>query len=180
MSNDKQFDGQLDDEDVLLVFRRHPIVMRKGFYFIAAGGLIGSLIGMYNCRDLTNTSDFYINFFGPVGIGLALSFVAFFYFWIGWYYSLCIVTNERFVSITQKGIFKQRTVNDINLPRILSVNYEIHGFFETVLGFGTIIIQTLVGDLVIKNVPHPARTQAKIVKAIKESGVVLDEEVSTS
>ncbi len=180
MSNDKQFAGQLDDEEVLLVFRRHPIVMRKGFYFVAAGVLIGALIGMFNSKDLVSTSDFFVKFFSPVGFGLVLGLVGFFYFWIGWYYSLCIVTDERFVSITQKGIFKQRTVNDINLPRILSVNYEIHGFFETVLGFGTIIIQTLVGDLVIKNVPRPAQTQAQVVKAIKESGVVLDEEVSTS
>lgn len=180
MSNDKQFAGQLDGEEVLLVFRRHPIVMRKGFYFVGAGVLIGALIGMFNSKDLVSTSEFFTKFFGPVGIGLLLGLIGFFYFWIGWYYSLCIVTDERFVSITQKGIFKQRTVNDINLPRILSVNYEIHGFFETVLGFGTIIIQTLVGDLVIKNVPHPAQTQAQVVKAIKESGVVLDEEVSTS
>lgn len=180
MSKDKQFPGQLDDEEVLFVFRRHPVVMRKGFYFVAVGVIIGALIGMYSSKDLQTTGEFFTKFFGPVGVGLLVGLLGFFYYWIGWYYSICIVTNERFVSITQKGLFKQRTVSDINLPRILSVNYEIHGFFETVLGFGTIIIQTLVGDLVIKNVPHPADTQARVVTVIKESGVQIDEEVSES
>ena len=83
------------------------------------------------------------------------------------------------MQISQKGIFKSRSVNDIALSRILSVNYEIHGMLETVLGFGTIIIQTLVGDFIIAKVPKTAETQADIVTAIKESGVQLDEEAET-
>lgn len=175
----QQFAGQFDGEEVLLVFRRHPVVMRKGFIWLGVGMLIGALAGMFTTRDVLTMSDFFIKFFTPVGIGLLFGLVAFFYYWIGWFYSVCIVTDQRFVNIKQTGIFKQRSVNDINLPRILSVNYEIHGFFETVLGFGTIIIQTLVGDFVIKNVPKPATTQARVVTAIKESGVQL-EEVPTS
>lgn len=177
---DMQFAGQYEDEDVLLVFRKHPVVMRRGFIWIGVGVVIGALIGMYTSRDVVTVGEFVSSFFGPVVIGLLFGLVAFFYYWIGWHYSVTVVTTERLVNITQKGIFKQRTVNDINLPRILSVNYEIHGFFETVLGFGTIIVQTLVGDLVIKQVPKPAETQARIATAIKESGVQLDEEISTS
>ncbi|MBP9738488.1 hypothetical protein KBD20_02245 [Candidatus Saccharibacteria bacterium] len=176
----KQFSGQFEGEEILLVFRRHPIVMRKGFYWVGAGVILGALVGVYTTRNITTMSDFFVQFFSPVGLGLVLGLLGFFYYWIGWYYSVCIVTDQRFVNIRQTGIFRQRSVNDINLPRILSVNYEVRGFFETVLGFGTIIIQTLVGDFVIKNVPKPAITQAHIVTAIKESGVVLDEEISAS
>ncbi len=176
----KQFSGQFDGEELLLVFRRHPVVMRKGFYWVGAGVILGALAGLYTTRNIVTMSDFFVKFFSPVGLGLVLGLLGFFYYWIGWYYSVCLVTDQRFVNIRQTGIFRQRSVNDINLPRILSVNYEIHGFFETVLGFGTIIIQTLVGDFVIKNVPKPAITQARIVTAIKESGVVLDEEISAS
>lgn len=176
----KQFAGQFDNEEILLVFRRHPIVMRKGFLWVSVGVLGGAIIGVFTSSNITTMSEFFVKFFMPVGVGLILGMIAFFYYWIGWYYSVCIVTDQRFVNIKQTGIFKQRSVNDINLPRILSVNYEIHGFFETVLGFGTIIIQTLVGDFVIKNVPKPAITQARVVTAIKESGVQLDEEVPIS
>lgn len=171
-----QFDGQFKDEEVLLVFRRHPVVMRRGFIWIGVGAVLGALYGAFASRNTFEVSDFLTTFFGPVGLGLLFGLMGFFYHWIGWYYTVCIVTNVRFVNITQKGIFKQRSVNDINLPRILSVNYEVHGIFETLLGFGTIIIQTMAGDFFIKNVPKPAVAQAQIVEAIKESGITLDEE----
>lgn len=175
-----QFDGQHKDEEVLFVFRRHPVVMRRGFIFTGVCVVVGALIGVYTSRNAYTVGEFTSTFGSPVLLGLLIGLVGFFYYWIGWYYSVCIVTDQRFVQITQKGIFKQRSVNDISLGRILSVNYEISGIFETLLGFGTIIIQTLVGDFVIKNVPKPASTQAQVVTAIKESGVELDEEVPES
>ncbi|MCA9309326.1 PH domain-containing protein [Candidatus Saccharibacteria bacterium] len=180
MSKDMQFDGQHEDEEVLFVFRRHPVVMRRGFIVVGICVVLGALIGMYTSRNAYTVGEFTNSFGGPVAIGLLIGLMGFFYYWIGWYYSVCIVTDQRFVQITQRGIFKQRSVNDISLGRILSVNYEISGIFETLLGFGTIIIQTLVGDFVIKNVPKPASTQAQVVTAIKESGVELDEEIPAS
>ena len=170
------FPGQFENEEVRFVFKRHPIVMRKGLIIIMITVLVGALFGLYGSRNASDMSNFFIQFFSPVFIGLILGMLGFMYYWIGWHYSVCIVTDQRFLQFKQKGIFKSRSVNDINLHRILSVNYEIHGMLETVLGFGTIIIQTLVGDFVITKVPKPAQTQAKIVTAIKESGVELDEQ----
>lgn len=175
----KDFPGQFKDEEVLLTFKRHPIVMRKGLVIVMITILGGALIGLFMSRNAVTMSDFFSQFFSPVGIGLGLGLIAFFYYWIGWYYSICVVTSQRFIQISQKGIFKSRSVNDISLGRILSVNYEINGMLQTLLGFGTIIIQTLVGDFIIRNVPHPAETQSNIVTAIKESGVELDEEAES-
>lgn len=172
----KEFKGQFEDEEVLFVFKRHPIVMRKGLIILMVAILVGALAGLFMSRTAETTGDFFSRFFGPVGIGFLVGAVGLFYYWIGWYYSVCIVTNDRFIQFNQKGIFKSRSVNDISLNKILSVNYEVRGLLETALGFGTIIIQTLVGDLYIAKVPHPAVTQSKIVTAIKESGVSLSEE----
>lgn len=176
----KQFDGQFPDEEVLLVFKRHPIVMRKGFIIMSITLLVGAFAGLMFTRNAQTTSELLANFGKPLGFGFIAGSVAMFYYWIGWHYSVCIVTNQRFIQFRQKGIFKSRSVNDINLHRILSVNYEIRGMLETLLGFGTIIIQTLVGDFVISKVPHPAQTQADIVLAIKESGVELNEQNEAS
>lgn len=173
----KEFPGQFEDEEVLLVFKRHPIVMRKGLLIILITILVGALAGAFMSRDTVAMGDFLKQFFMPIGIGFLVGAVAFFYYWIGWYYSICIVTNERFLQLTQVGIFKKRSSNDINLNRIISVNYEVRGMLETLLGFGTIIIQTMVGDFIITKVSRPADTQAKIVSAIKESGVILGEEI---
>jgi uncharacterized membrane protein YdbT with pleckstrin-like domain len=172
----KEFKGQFEDEEVLFVFRRHPIVMRKGLVIIMITILMGALVGLFTSGDAATMGAFFAQFFTPILIGFCIGAVALFYYWIGWYHTVCIVTDTRFIQINQKGIFKSREVSDIDLKRILSVNYEVHGMLETVLGFGTIIIQTLVGDLYIAKVPHPAETQSSIVQAIKESGVALDEE----
>ena len=39
----KDFDGQHNGEEVLFVFRRHMIAMRKGFYLLLIPFLVGSL-----------------------------------------------------------------------------------------------------------------------------------------
>lgn len=175
----KEFKGQFDNEEVLYVFKRHPIVMRKGLIIMMVTLLIGAFAGLFLSGSAETMGQFFIKFFTPVGVGFILGALGLFYYWIGWHYSVCIVTDQRFIQFSQKGIFKSRSVNDISLSRILSVNYEVHGMVETVLGFGTIIIQTLVGDFFLTKIPHPADTQSKIVQAIKESGVELDEEAQS-
>ncbi len=174
-----EFNGQFPDEKVLLVFKRHPIVMRKGLIILMITILGGALIGLFTSRSAETMGEFFTKFFSPVGYGFLIGSIALFYYWIGWYYSICVVTDQRFIQFTQKGIFKSRSVNDISLTRILSVNYEVKGMVETLLGFGTIIIQTLVGDFIISKVPKPAETQTHIVQAIKESGVELDEQAQS-
>jgi hypothetical protein len=42
---------------------------------------------------------------------------------------------------------------------------------ETMLGFGTIKMQTYLGELVIHDVHHPAKTQGKIVRILRNHGV---------
>jgi hypothetical protein len=80
-----------------------------------------------------------------------------------------IVTDQRLIQISQKGLFN-RSVVDIGLDKIQNINYQINGVQETLLGFGTILVQTFVGDLVMDNIHHPQEVQEKIVKIIKQLG----------
>lgn len=59
---------------------------------------------------------------------------------------------------------------DIGLNQIQMINYEVTGLEETLLGFGTINIQTFVGDLVIHHIHHPAKTQKKLLTILRENG----------
>lgn len=123
----KEFPGQFENEEVLYVFKRHPIVMRKGLMILMVAILLGGFAGMFMSSDTVTLGDFFKEFLTPIGISFIIGSVGLFYYWIGWNYSVCIVTNQRFLQIKQKGIFKSRSVNDVNLGRILSVNYEING-----------------------------------------------------
>ena len=50
------------------------------------------------------------------------------------------------------------------------INYQVKGIQETLLGFGTIDIQTYVGELVIHEVHHPAKLQAELTSTLKKMG----------
>lgn len=59
----------------------------------------------------------------------------------------------------------------MRLNQIQMVNYEVSGLQETLLGFGTIVMQTYVGDLVIHEVHHPPAIQKKLLEILREQGV---------
>ncbi len=160
----KYFDDQFDDENVLYVFRKHPVVMRKGLVF----GMLGPLIGILPVAFKPTLGFAY--FFGGLAIGCLLGLIIFFPGWIGWYFSVFIITDQRFIQITQKGLL-HRAVADLSLNQIQSVNYEVSGLEETLLGFGTINMQTYVGDLTIHYVHHPARVQKRILNILRKEGV---------
>ena len=91
--------------------------------------------------------------------------------WISWYYSVFIVTDQRFIQVTQKGFFNKSVV-DIGLHQIQMINYEVAGIQESLLGFGTIMMQTYMGDLVIHDLHHPAKIQKKIIHILRDLGVL--------
>ena len=159
---EKLFQDQFDDEEVLYVFRKHPIVMRKGLVLASLAILLGTV------PALIKPEMSY--FWGGLAGGLLLCAIVFSPSWIAWYYSIFIVTDQRLIQITRKGLF-HKTVVDMNLNQIQSINYQIDGFQATTLGFGTIMIQTYMGDLVIHEVHHPEKVQKKLAAILRDEGV---------
>lgn len=151
------FDGQQPGEEVLFVFRRHIIAMRKGFYLLLIPLAITAI------PPLIWQSNLQL-FLLPVG-GLVLGIILFFYHFVLWYFTVYIVTNQRIRQVTQKGLFGKDIV-ELRLSKIQNISYNIPGFTGEVLGFGTIVIQTFVGDLVIRHVEHPDKTYNKLQDAV--------------
>jgi hypothetical protein len=109
-------------------------------------------------------------FFASLAGSIALGIIALIPSWVGWYFSVYIVTDQRFIQITQKGFFTKSVV-DIALNQIQMINYEIVGVQETLLGFGTIRVQTYVGELAIHDVHHPAQTAKKLQLVLRDLGI---------
>lgn len=164
------FDGQFDDEDVLYVFRRHPIVMRKGLIISMCSWLVGPLIILawtyIKPDNPPSMAAFFLALIASIVLGSLLILPS----WIGWYFSIFIMTTQRFIQITQRGLF-HTSFADLKLEQIQQVNYEINGLQETLLGFGTIKLQTYIGDLVIHDVHHPAKTQSRIVRILRDQDI---------
>ncbi len=176
----RYFKEQFDDEEVLMVFRKHPIVMRKGLIFAALGLLVPMLyilaltfIFANNPERLPAVSSFYI----ALGLGFVLAFFIMLPSWISWYYTVYIVTDQRLIQITQKGLFK-RSMVALGLDQVQMVNYEINGFIETVLGFGTMVLQTFVGSLTIHDVHHPIKVQKQLLHTLRDLGYTAPSQAS--
>ena len=159
----KHFEDQLDNEEVLLVFRKHPVVMRRGLII----SMLCLLVGVLPSLIKPVISYFFIG----LGIGFIVGILVMMPYWIAWFYSVYIVTNQRLIQITQKGLF-HKSVVDIGLNQIHMVNYEINGLQETLLGFGTIIIQTYMGDLTIHDANHPKKIQKEVLGILRKEGVL--------
>jgi uncharacterized membrane protein YdbT with pleckstrin-like domain len=137
--------------------------MRKGLILAMFCLLIGTIPSLIKPE--------YSYFVEGLGAGLLVGALLFSPWWISWFYTVFIVTDHRFIQITQKGLF-HRSVVDIGINQIQMINYEVNGIQETLLGFGTIIIQTYMGDLIIHEIHHPAKTQQAILNILRDNGVV--------
>jgi hypothetical protein len=158
---EKYFEDQFDGEEVLFVFRKHPVVMRRGLLLGLLAVLLGTVPALFN--------PLYSVYFIGLGIGLVVGALLFFPAWISWHFSVFIVTDQRLIQITQKGLFN-RSVVDMGLSQIQMVNYQVAGLTQTMLGFGTIMMQTFVGDLVIHDIPRPAVIQKKLLEVLRAEG----------
>lgn len=152
-----EFDGQRDGEKLLFVFRRHIIAMRKGFYLL----LIPFTISAIPPLIWQNNLELFLL---PIG-GLLLGLIMFAYHFMMWYFTVYIVSDQRIRQITQRGFFGKDVV-ELRLSKIQNISYNIPGFTGEIFNFGTIIIQTFVGDLVIRNVEHPDAIYNKLQDAV--------------
>lgn len=153
------FDGQREDEQLLFVFRRHIIAMRKGFYLLFIPFVISAI------PPLIWQSNMEL-FLLPVA-GLVIGLVLFSYHFIMWYFTLYIVTDQRLRQITQHGFFGKDVV-ELRLSKIQNISYNVPGLSGEMFGYGTLIIQTVVGDLVIHKVEHPDKIYNKLQDALSQ------------
>ncbi len=157
--SERRFPGQHDNEEVLLVFHQHPLVMRKALIF----GLLLILASVVPAYFWPLQSWVWT----PVWVTFALVAIGWFYRWIGWYYSIYIFTSERAVEIKQKGFFN-RKVTEFGIDKVQNVNYHIKGLQAVMFQYGEITIQTYVGDLIMPQIYKPVPIHSKILKIVHD------------
>jgi len=85
--------------------------------------------------------------------------------WVDYYLDVWIVTNERIISVEQKGLFN-RFRSELRLSRVEDVSTEVKGFFATILHFGDVTIQTagMEQNAIFRMVPRPYQVSEGIIK----------------
>lgn len=90
-------------------------------------------------------------------------------FLIIYYFNNLIITNQRLIYYQQSGLF-HRKVFEVFLDKIQDISYEINGFWPTLLKYGTLNIQIINSNTIIKidHLKSPAKIQ-NLINSIKES-----------
>lgn len=143
-------------EKILTSVRKHWFVVLKTTVIFIVLVLIPPLVLTF--LPLV-TADFspeiiepLVNFF--LSLYIITLFLFLFLFWMDYYLDMWIVTDQRIITIEQKGLFR-REISEIPLPRVQDVTIEISGIIETFLKFGTIRIQTAgEREFTIDNIPR--------------------------
>lgn len=156
-----EFLGQREGEEVILVFRRHVIMITKGIIAL----LILSVIGFLPFILMPNNEKLLFVAAGGIFIGL----IIFLHHWINWYFSVYILTNKRIRQNIQKGLF-HKSVLDIDLNKIMSAFIDVQGFWASLLNYGTIIIHTQVGDMRMRKIASAEDVYDKIQEEIAKVG----------
>ena len=155
----KGFPGQHEGEDILLVFHQHPLVMRLALIL----GLTFILLSLMPLLAWPlSDAAMKIAIYSPLLVA-----AYWFYVWVGWYYSVYIVTTERLIEIKQKGFFN-RKVSEYGLDKIQNVNYHIKGLQAVLFSFGTITAQTYVGDVKMDYIHKPVHIHSAIIRILRD------------
>ena len=160
----QNFPGQQDGEDVQLVFRQHPLVMRKPL-------IIGLLLILFAVLPLDFIYTGWL-FTILVKVALAVSAAVLFLYWpyhfLGWYYSVYIVTDRRLIEIKQHGLF-DRKVREWQLDLIQNLNYHINGFQAVIFHYGTITAETYSGNLEMPTIYKPVEVHTRLMEIVRRA-----------
>ena len=152
------FEDQRPDEIVQFTFRRHWLTLKRGILISSFILFIGILL---LCAWPGNSAIFWI--FLAI---LALAALIFGYFYLLWYFSIYIITNQRIRQVSQKSLFKKSVV-DLSLTKVESTSVHIPGFRATLLNYGTILVQTTAGTLTISKVKNPKKIHAHLENVLR-------------
>lgn len=141
---EKAFVGQQDGEEIQLVLRRHHSVMARG---LVTAGLV---LAISTAPPLV----WKLQWLWLVSIaGLLLAAIIAFNTWIKWYYGVYIVTNRRVRQQIQRGLFHKTTI-DVYLDKVQNISYNISGLKGSLLGYGTILLRTMAGDMMMTKIAN--------------------------
>lgn len=133
MSSEAFFDGQRDGEEILFVWRRNlATLLRDGLIVV---GLSLAVVYSFAVAGASLMSSLLLGLWlitVPITIGLA---------YYKWWNDLYVLTNQRLVDVDQKKLF-HRAVAEAPLANIQDVSFEQRGIVQTLLNYGTVIVQT--------------------------------------
>ncbi len=157
------FGNQEKDEKVILLLRKHPIVLMPRILAIVAMALAPVVLIRYPILSFLPSSFQVLSVLGwyLITTGLALEM------FLTWAFNVCILTNKRVIDIDFFSLI-YKEVSDADIEKIQDVTYKMGGIIRTVFNYGDIAIQTAseVSNFEFLAVPRPDEV-AKILQNLR-------------
>jgi len=167
------FPSQNVNEKIILLLRRHWFVF---FKFVVTYFLIALIpVALYLVKKFLNLNIFS----DPIGRALSILLTSAFYlFWwllafrqfIDYWLDVWLVTDQRIVSVNQKGLFF-RTISELKFFQIQDITADVRGLLPTFLHFGNVYIQTAAEKerFAFEQIPHPYEVTRQIMGLVEQS-----------
>lgn len=165
-----KFEGQDRGEKIVLLIRRHPVVLVPSallvLVFVLSPFLLIPILGASGMEISLGDVSF--------GLGLAvlwamliISFAAYTFF--KWFYSVNIATTERIIDIDFEKLSHHK-VSEAQLERIEDVSHSPVGIWAALFDYGTVYIQTAAEqrEFEFNDVPRPRDVQDTILDLLEQ------------
>ncbi|MEN9337989.1 MAG: hypothetical protein RIQ41_303 [Candidatus Parcubacteria bacterium] len=160
------------------VVKKHWIVYVEDF-FLHAFGCLSFLLCAYflASRGAFGGIGQSQSIYGAMAlVGFVLIFwTSFFFAWTKQYFDMWRITDTHIVGVNQEDLLSREEVT-VSLDKVQDVFFEREGFLSTLLGFGTLRVQSagIDQDLVIEcvaDVEHASRviTESRDKRAVKKA-----------
>lgn len=167
-----RFETQEADETVLLFLRQHfivnvPWLIAAIFLVLAPLVIFPLFISLFEISVLLPASY--------VLVGTLFWYLATFGFiivkFIGWYFNIYIVTNERIVDIDFINLLVKR-FSQAELSRIQNITYSSSGIMATFFNYGNVTVETAgeTPNIECTRVPNPDKVVEQIRSVSSNSG----------
>ena len=160
------FEGQEEQENVEIVLRRHWFTILTPLFFALLLALIPIPIWSAFGRVLEGRNLGELFFFAST-LWLLLIWILSFYMLTMYSLNTVVITNKRIIENEQQGFFR-RKVSELPVYRIQDIAVRIHGFFETLLSFGEVSVQTAAEnrEFVFSQIPNPEEVKDAVMRLV--------------
>jgi uncharacterized membrane protein YdbT with pleckstrin-like domain len=155
------------DERIVAIFRKHPFyiwISIAKYILIAvlpalASAFVGDILGGYSEYAFV----LYLIF-------LIILWIAFFVEYTDFMLDTWVLTNERLIDVEQLALFSRR-ISTLSLDRIQDITIQELGFIDSMLGIGTVFIQTAGSEKEFKilGMRNPSFVKDTIMEAYQVS-----------
>jgi hypothetical protein len=149
------FKGHLDDDEYILeVVHRHPLVLKYSSYKTMLLGITAPIVVYF----------LFPKFLLICIIWFAVGFCGMIYHFFDWYFDAWLLTNQGVIDVQVNGLFDKSSAR-IEYHMIEGIGYTVKGVLQTLFNYGNVTIDKLGANtsIVLEDAPNPKKVEKKVM-----------------